>query len=423
MAAESRERLGADLAVATVDHGLRGEAAAEARDVARIAARYGLAHRTLRWRPVGPLGNVPAAAREARYRLLAEAARGFGAQAVVTAHHEDDQIETHLMAAERGEGAGRLAGMRERRDLAPGLVLLRPLLALPKERLEACLRARGIPWASDPTNTDPRYRRARWRERLSAIGPDDRERLMAAIAASARSRDALDRALATRLAEVRVDDAGVVEAPRSLFRPGDDIARALLSRILSAAGGSAAPASGLSILRLTERLSTEEAVVATLGGCRIGADERRVRAVREYGRIGPPSLDLRSGACFDERFDLRADEGRTGRLVPLGALGRGGALDATLPVMLDPKGRPVAAHPRALDRFGPGLRPLALDERVSWRLRRDLPQTDGISQIAAKEPSPVGKDFPADYLPLRRMERRMAAAAARPIEAQSQDER
>jgi tRNA(Ile)-lysidine synthase len=167
---------GPELVVVTVDHGLRPEAAREARQVRRLAAELGLAHRTLRWRGEKPATGLPAAAREARYRLLADAARAAGARHVLTAHTRDDQAETVLMRLLRGSGIAGLSAMA-RVSEREGIVLARPLLDVPKARLIATLKRARIAFVEDPTNRDPAYTRPRLRAllpQLAAEGGDAR---------------------------------------------------------------------------------------------------------------------------------------------------------------------------------------------------------------------------------------------------------
>jgi tRNA(Ile)-lysidine synthase len=162
---------GPQLIAVTVDHGLRSEAAREARDVKRLAKTLDLPHRTLRWSGAKPKTGLPAAARDARYRLLAKAARAAGATHVLTAHTRDDQAETLLMRMARGSGIAGLGAMA-RQSRREGVVLARPLLDVPKARLVATLKKAGVGFADDPTNRDGSFTRPRFRALMPALAAE-----------------------------------------------------------------------------------------------------------------------------------------------------------------------------------------------------------------------------------------------------------
>jgi tRNA(Ile)-lysidine synthase len=162
---------GPRLIAVTVDHGLRSEAAREARDVKRLAQSLELPHRTLRWTDVKPKAGLPAAARAARYRLLAQAARATGATHILTAHTRDDQAETFLMRMLRGSGIAGLAAMARETE-RNGVLLARPLLDVSKSQLIATLKKAKIDFADDPTNRDPNFTRPRLRSLMPALAAE-----------------------------------------------------------------------------------------------------------------------------------------------------------------------------------------------------------------------------------------------------------
>jgi tRNA(Ile)-lysidine synthase len=182
-----RHRRAPKLVAVTVDHGLRPEARREAAAVKRLAARLGVAHRTLRWTGVKPTTGLQQKARDARYRLIATAAGRARATCVLTAHTIDDQAETVLIRMTRASGLTGLTGMARVRPLflpaprtrarapprhpepAASVFLIRPFLEVPKSRLVATLRAAEIPCADDPSNRDPRFTRARLRTLMPAL--------------------------------------------------------------------------------------------------------------------------------------------------------------------------------------------------------------------------------------------------------------
>ncbi len=157
---------GSELVAATIDHRLRPESKAEAAAVAKLARTLGIRHHTLVWAGNKPATGLQSAARDARYRLLRDLAKQIGADAIATAHTQDDQAETVLMRLARGSGLAGLAGIR-RASERDGVALLRPLIDLPKARLVATLKKARVAFAEDPSNLDPRFARVRMR----ALGP------------------------------------------------------------------------------------------------------------------------------------------------------------------------------------------------------------------------------------------------------------
>ena len=179
--------------VATVDHGLRPEAAEEAAFVAREAALLSLPHHTLAWTGQKPVTGIQEAAREARYRLLVEHACEAGASHLVTAHTLDDQAETVMMRLSRGSGLSGLAGMRRDTD-RQGLRHVRPLLGLPKSGLLDQCRKNGWRFITDPSNADERYARVRWRRLMPLLAAEGltAERLARFADRAAQADEALD---------------------------------------------------------------------------------------------------------------------------------------------------------------------------------------------------------------------------------------
>jgi tRNA(Ile)-lysidine synthase len=184
---------GPRLIAVTIDHGLRPEAAREAREVKHLARALAIEHRTMRWNGAKPKTGVPAAARAERYRLLAQAARSAGAMHVLTAHTRDDQAETLLMRLLRGSGIAGLAAMARESD-RDGVILARPLLAIPKSRLIATLDKAKVAYADDPTNRDTAFTRPRLRALLPLLAAEggDASGLARLAARLARANEAVE---------------------------------------------------------------------------------------------------------------------------------------------------------------------------------------------------------------------------------------
>lgn len=153
-----------------VDHGLRPEAAEEARIAAERLARFGVPSRILRLQlQHGPA--VSERARVARYAALASACAEAGLVDLLVGHHAQDQVETVLLRQAMGSGPAGMAGMAGVVHHA-SIRLLRPLLGTTPDRLRSTLQEAGVRWSEDPGNHDPVRPRAALRKCFRTMGAD-----------------------------------------------------------------------------------------------------------------------------------------------------------------------------------------------------------------------------------------------------------
>lgn len=137
--------------VAHFDHGIRADSREDYAHVRRYAAQLKLpfVYDTAR---LGAHASE-AEARAARYRFLRTVTQSVGAEAILTAHHKDDALETAVFNLLRGTGRQGVTPFRESRDI------LRPLLGFSKSELYEYARSHHVPWREDSTNRDTTYRR------------------------------------------------------------------------------------------------------------------------------------------------------------------------------------------------------------------------------------------------------------------------
>jgi tRNA(Ile)-lysidine synthase len=158
--ARLRDKLGHDLWAHGVNHGLRSEAARELEQAEALARLLDV---PWSWTDamVEPGGNLQARARSARLHALRAAAAKVGASRIATGHHADDRAETVLLRILRGASPHGLAVLPPRRG-----DLIRPFIRARRADIDAHLLRHELPYASDPSNHDPRFLRARVRDEL-----------------------------------------------------------------------------------------------------------------------------------------------------------------------------------------------------------------------------------------------------------------
>ena len=172
--------------VAHFDHGIRSDSDLDRKLVANAAKKYKLPF-------VYERGNLGAGtsedtARKARYAFLRKVQKDAKADAIVTAHHQDDALETAILNILRGTGRKGLSSLRDRRDLR------RPLLKTAKAELKKYAQEQGIAWREDSTNLDTAITRNYVRHvLLPRIGENGRKKLRDIVTHIAVLNKAIDR--------------------------------------------------------------------------------------------------------------------------------------------------------------------------------------------------------------------------------------
>jgi len=302
----------AGIIAATVDHGLRPEAAGEALRVQQACEAIGVEHETLTWSPDtdGSVGQERA--RLARHALLAGWARRRGIAHIALGHTRDDRIETFLMRARQGSGWYGLAGpmLAAPSPTWPqgdGITLVRPLLAFRRQELRAELGARGCGWIDDPSNAKTRFERVRMRVLAAAMHETRCDSIIAIMDRLALMRTAVQAQAYGLLAELQPGDGGEqVIALAAKDRVGAEAWRRFIEAMVMTAGGGAAAPRADALARLVARIVAGDPDLArgvTLGGAGI--------RVREGGLLGFSLAPPRRG----EPVPAPTVWGRAGRLL------------------------------------------------------------------------------------------------------------
>jgi tRNA(Ile)-lysidine synthase len=212
----------------TVDHGLQAGSADRAAALVDWAKQQSFAPVvSSRVLVTGRPGGPEAAARDARYEALAEAAKTHRATAILLGHTRDDQAETVLLALARGSGPRGLAGMAAV-TVRNGVRLLRPLLDVARADTRAACVARDLePW-DDPHNSDPAYARSRVRAALPLL-----VELLGADVVDNLARTARLVGADTEVLDALADQAMTVDGAGDLVLEGlDDLPAAIRTRVL-----------------------------------------------------------------------------------------------------------------------------------------------------------------------------------------------
>jgi tRNA(Ile)-lysidine synthase len=259
--------------VLTVDHALRPESKQEVQKVAQWSQALGLACHILRFPKASKSTGMQEHSRLQRYRVMAKWCRQNDAQALVVAHHKQDQAETVFMRLAHQSGINGLGGMAAKQKLSvqgETVTVLRPLLNDSRDALRDVLAKAKQPWVEDPSNENPRFERVRVRKALPALDTLGLgvEALLALSAKMQALRATLDGQSVDWLqAHGRWTPLGYVELDAEAFEALDATRQLrILSPFLQFLGGQIYPPKRHRVEALLQRCQQTRHGAATLGG-------------------------------------------------------------------------------------------------------------------------------------------------------------
>jgi tRNA(Ile)-lysidine synthetase-like protein len=202
------------LIVAHFDHGIRPDSGEDAEFVQQLSQQYDLPFVSAR-AELGQ-GASEETARQARYQFLRAAKAEQAAKAIITAHHQDDVLETAVINMIRGTSRKGLSSLGQTTELR------RPLANITKEDILAYAKKHSLVWHEDSTNADDRYLRNHIRHNvLPRLSQEQRQNLVKHISDAAQQNQALDelfRQYLSQQVDNRLDRKQFIMLPHTIAR-------------------------------------------------------------------------------------------------------------------------------------------------------------------------------------------------------------
>lgn len=269
---EWAEPLGKKMIGLTVDHQLRNNSTQEAIQVHTWFKYYGIEHHTLTWEHFSslPLSGLQTKARSARYHLLEEWCKNANVDALMTAHHAQDQLETFLMRLSKGSGLTGLCGIRPLIKTSWGY-LCRPLLTISPEQLKTTLLRFNQLFIEDPSNKNLEFTRVRWRQFLPLLAREglDPQAIQLTIERLQSAESLIEEQTNIALTNCvsSLDDKNAILDWTSFLKLTPEIGKRILLKVTALIGNQSYPCRYKVITGLYTALLKTDFKGATAGGC------------------------------------------------------------------------------------------------------------------------------------------------------------
>ena len=268
-----------------VDHKLRKDSSKEAKKVKLILSNKKITSKILTWNGKIPSKNIQNNAREIRYSLISNFCLSKKIKFLLTAHHEDDQIENFFIRLIRGSGLTGLSSMSENTKYNEKLKILRPFLNFKKKDLKQITLKHFKTYIKDPSNKNDKFLRVRvrkYRKNMEKEGLDTNK-----IIKTVDNLISANKALSFYKNKALQKYSSFITKEKCLINKkifneeAEEIIFKSFSDILSLISGTYYPPRSKKIFKLIERMRKNRFAKSTLGGCIIEEQDNFIQISKE----------------------------------------------------------------------------------------------------------------------------------------------
>ena len=270
-----------------VDHKLRKESSKEAQKVKLILKNKNISSRILTWNGKTPTKNIQSNAREIRYSLISNFCSSKKIKYLLTAHHEDDQIENFFIRLLRGSGLTGLSSMSTNTKYDNNLKIIRPFLKFKKQDLKQVTLSYFKTYIKDPSNKNDKFLRVRirkYRKNMEKEGLDTNK-----IIKTVDNLSSANKALSFYKNKALQKHSSFITKEKCLINKkifneeAGEIIFKSFSDVLSLISETYYPPRSKKVSKLIERIKKNGFVKSTLGGCIIEEKDNFIQISKEIG--------------------------------------------------------------------------------------------------------------------------------------------
>ena len=267
-----------------VDHKLRKNSTAEAKNVKKLLKKFSINLNILTWNGTKPKKNIQSIARDKRYKLLVNETKKFKIRNILLGHHLDDLFENFFIRILRGSGLNGLVSL-DQKTQNEKVNLIRPLLNFDKKDLIYVSKYIFGSFVEDPSNEDDKFKRIKIRNFLKQLETEglDRNKFLLTISNLKFANETIKFYTKKNLEENTyfIKNKKLVFLKEKFFYQSEEVVFRSFTEVIKLVGKKYYPVRGKKIDKIISAINAKAKLKVTLGGCIVKKVNQTVIVTKE----------------------------------------------------------------------------------------------------------------------------------------------